>query len=212
MAIRVPPGRAGRLWLMRRLEVAARGTEVLDQKRRTLLRERQRTAAALARAEQEWDRHARLAAESNDRALALAGERRLDLAAVQCRGAATAEVTWRNMIGTVIPTDVRLDISGAPDFVALGGGSAVALAARAHREALAAAAAHAAARAAHEAIEREFSATTRRLRAIERRWIPEHERALRRLELELAERELEDLARARFARERSQDEASASAA
>lgn len=203
MAIRVPPGRAGRLWLMRRLEVAARGTDVLDQKRRTLLRERQRTATALADTAAAWEREARLAAQSNDRALALAGERRLRLGAVHCRRPATAEVTWRNMIGTVIPTEVRVDIAESPDFVALGGGATVALAADAHRRALAAAAAHAAARAAHEAIEREFAATTRRLRAIERRWIPEHERALRRLELELAERDLEDIARARFARERA---------
>lgn len=203
MAIRVPPGRAGRLWLMRRLEVAARGTDVLDQKRRTLLRERQRTATALERATEVWERHARLASQSNDRALALAGERRLRLAAVHSGGPATAAVTWRNIIGTAIPTDVRVDVGKAPDFVALGGGASVALAAEAHREALTLAAAHAAARAAHEAVDREFAATTRRLRAIERRWIPEHERALRRLEFELAERELEDIARARFAHERS---------
>lgn len=203
MAIRVPPGRAGRLWLMRRLEVAARGTDVLDQKRRALLRERQRTATTLADAAAAWEREARLATQSSDRALALAGERRLRLGAVHCTRPATAEVTWRNMIGTVIPTEVRVDIAELADFVALGGGATVALAADAHRRALAAAADHAAARTAHEAIEKEFTATTRRLRAIERRWIAEHERALRRLELELAERELEDISRARFARERT---------
>ena len=187
---------------MRRLEVARRGTDVLDQKRRTLLRERQRTGAALAEAAEAWERLARVAAQANDRALALAGERRLRLAGIHLRHPTTAEVTWKNAIGTVIPTDVQLDVADPPDFVALGGGSSVALAAEAHRHALAAAAAHAVARAAHEAIEAEFTATTRRLRAIERRWIPEHERALRRLELELAERDLEDIARARFARAR----------
>jgi V/A-type H+-transporting ATPase subunit D len=202
MALRVPPGRAGRLWLMSRLEVARRGTEVLDQKRRTLLRERRRTATALARATEAWDRYGRLAAESNDRALALAGEGRLRLSALHCADPPTVEVTWRNTIGTLIPTAVRVDAGTPPDFVALGGGAAVALAAEAHRGALVHAAAHAAARAAHEAIERELSTTTRRLRAIESRWIPEHEDALRRLELELAERELEDIARARFARAR----------
>jgi V/A-type H+-transporting ATPase subunit D len=203
MALRVPPGRAGRLWLMSRLEVARRGTEVLDQKRRTLLRERRRTAAALARATEAWDRHGRLATESNDRALALAGERRLHLGALHRAGPATVEVTWWNMIGTPIPTDVRVDAGAPPDFVALGGGAAVALAAEEHRRTLVHAAAHAAARAAHEAIEMELATTTRRLRAIETRWIPEHEHALRRLELELAERELEDIARARFARRRA---------
>ncbi|MCZ7590255.1 MAG: V-type ATP synthase subunit D [Gaiella sp.] len=188
---------------MRRLEVAGRGTEVLDQKRRTLLRERQRTAVVVAEATEVWERLARVAAQANDRALALAGERRLRLAAVHRGRPATAEVTWKNTIGTVIPTGVRLDLADPPDFVALGGGSAVALAADAHRQALAAAAEHAVARAAHEAIEAELAATTRRLRAIERRWIPEHEGALRRLELELAERDLEDIARARFARARA---------
>jgi V/A-type H+-transporting ATPase subunit D len=203
VALRIPPGRAGRLWLMRRLEVAGRGAEVLDQKRRTLLRERQRTAAALAEATEAWGRLARLAAQANDRALALAGARRLRLAAVHRGRPAAAEVTWKNTIGTLIPTGIRLDLADPPDYVALGGGSAVALSAEAHRRALAAGAAHAVARAAHEAIETEFAATTRRLRAIERRWIPEHERALRRLELELAERDLEDIARARFARARA---------
>jgi V/A-type H+/Na+-transporting ATPase subunit D len=77
----------------------------------------------------------------------------------------------------------------------------VALTAQAHRDALAAAAAAAAARAAHDAVERELVATSRRLRAIEHRWIPEHERALRELEITLAERELEDVVRARFALE-----------
>ena len=200
MPIRVPPGRAGRLWLMRRLDAARRGADVLDQKRRTLLRERQRTAAELEKTAAAWDRLGRLAREGNDRALALAGERRLRLAAVHRRRATTAEVTWRNAIGTMIPTGVRLDVADPPDFVALGGGSTVPLAAETHRRALAAAADHAVARAAHEAIAAELTATTRRLRAIERRWIPEHERALRRLELELAERDLEDIARARHAR------------
>lgn len=203
MALRVPPGRAGRLWLMRRLDVAGRGAEVLDQKRRTLLRERQRTAAALEEAAASWERLGLLAAQSNDRALALAGERRLRLGAVHLRRPTTVEVTWRNAIGTTIPTGARPDVADPPDFVALGGGSVVAQAAEMHRQALAAAADHAVARAAHEAIEAEFAATTRRLRAIERRWIPEHERALRRLELELAERDLEDIARARRAGARS---------
>ena len=39
MPLRVPPGRAGRLWLVRRLEIARRGVNVLDQKRQALVRE-----------------------------------------------------------------------------------------------------------------------------------------------------------------------------
>jgi vacuolar-type H+-ATPase subunit D/Vma8 len=90
----------------------------------------------------------------------------------------------------------------APDFVALGGGSSVALAAGAHVEAVRVAAECAAARAALDAIAAELTATTRRQRAIERRWIPEHEAALHRLELALDEREREDIARVRWALDR----------
>jgi vacuolar-type H+-ATPase subunit D/Vma8 len=49
----------------------------------------------------------------------------------------------------------------------------------------------------------ELAETTRRERAIERRWIPEHEAALHRLELALDEREREEVARARWAAGRS---------
>lgn len=202
MAIRVPPGRAGRLWLLRRLEVAKRGADVLDQKRRTLLRQRQWLAERLAETAAEWERQAAEAAQWNDRALAIAGERRLRLASLHRRSRAEVTVEWRNALGTVFPAEATVQLGEEPDFVALGGGSSVALAAHAHAEALAAAARYAAVRAAHEAISAELAATTRRLRAIEHRWIPAHEAALRKLELMLDERELEDTARVRWALER----------
>ncbi len=200
--MRPPPGRAGRLWLIGRLDVARRGTEVLEQKRQTLLRERQRTAEALAEATGLWDARAREAAVWNDRALTLAGARRLRLAAQHRAGTATAAVTWRNMLGTRVPDAVRVDFGEPRREAAPGGGPGVALSADAHRRALVAASTFAAARAAPEAVETELVATTRRLRAIERRWIPEHESALHRLEITLAEHELEDVARSRFALER----------
>jgi len=204
MALRAPPGRAGRLWLVRRLEIARRGVEVLDQKRQTLLRERQRLSEALDDFARAWEQKARAAADWNDRALAIAGERRLQLAARHVADRCEVEVEWRNALGTVFPAgaSVRPGLAAdfvAPDFVSLGGGSAVALAARAHAGAVVAAADYAAARAAHDAIAAELTATTRRQRAIERRWIPEHEAALRRLELALDDREREDIARVRWA-------------
>jgi V/A-type H+/Na+-transporting ATPase subunit D len=201
MAIRVPPGRAGRIWLLRRLEVARRGADVLDQKRRTLLRERQQLAERLDAAGADWELAARAAAAWNARAQALTGQRRLRLAALHS-GAATVSVTWRNMLGVLVPIDARFEPGGTPDFVALGGGAGIALAARAHAEALSAAAVYAATRAAHEAIASELATTTVRLRAIEKRWIPDHETALKTLELTLDENELADIARARWASER----------
>ncbi len=204
MALRAPPGRAGRLWLVRRLEVARRGVEVLDQKRQTLLREQQRLSESLARSARDWELKAREASAWNDRALAIAGERRLRLAGCRAAGRCAVEVEWRNALGTAFPAGATVRYGLAPDLVALGGGSAIALAAAAHEVAAAAGAEHAAARAAYDAITAELTATTRRQRAIERRWIPEHEAALRRLELALDEREREDIARVRWALDRRQ--------
>lgn len=199
MPLRVPPGRAGRLWLVRRLEIARRGVNVLDQKRQALVREQRTLVESLAGAASGWERLGREAAGWSDRALAVAGERRLRLAGARVVSPCTVEVKWRNALGTVFPAAASVCVSPPRDLVALGGGSTVALAARAHADAVAAAAEHAAARAASEAVAAELLATTRRQRAIERRWIPEHEAALHRIELTLDERELEEVARARWA-------------
>jgi V/A-type H+/Na+-transporting ATPase subunit D len=203
-AMRIPPGRAGRLWLLRRLDVARRGADVLDQKRQTLLREQERLAERLAETTAEWERLAVAAAEWNTGALTIAGPRRVLLSALHRGARAEVSVEWRNTLGVVVPASARVQLGASPDFVALGGGSTVALAAQAHERALAAAAAHAAARMAHDAISAELATTTRRVRAIERRWIPQHEAELARLELRLEEVELEDVARAHWAQERQE--------
>jgi V/A-type H+/Na+-transporting ATPase subunit D len=181
--------------------VARRGADVLDQKRQTLLREQGRLAERLAETTAEWERLAVAAAEWNTRALTIAGPRRLLLSAFHRRARAEVSVEWRNTLGVVVPGSTRVQLGASPDFVALGGGSTVALAARAHERALAAAAAQAAARTAHDAISAELATTTRRLRAIERRWIPQHEVELARLELRLEEVELEDVVRAHWAQQ-----------
>jgi V/A-type H+-transporting ATPase subunit D len=186
---------------LRRLDVARRGADVLDQKRRTLLREHERLAERLAAATVQWERQADLAAEWNTRALTIAGPRRLLVSALRA-GRAELSVEWRNLLGVRVPESARVRFAASPDFVALGGGSSVALAARAHEQALAAAAVHAAARTGYLAITAELAATTRRLRAIEKRWIPDHEAELARLELRLEEVELEDFVRARWAQKR----------
>jgi len=134
--------------------------------------------------------------------LATVGPRRLFVSAVHRRARAKVSVEWRNTLGVVVPASTRVQLGVSPDFVALGGGSGVAHAAQAHERAVVAAATHAAARIAHDVIATELATTTRRLRAIERRWIPEHEAELTRLELRLEEVELEDVARARWAKER----------
>ena len=51
----VPPGRAGRLWLRRRLETARRGSALLDRKLHLLLSEQDRLRAEERQTREEWD-------------------------------------------------------------------------------------------------------------------------------------------------------------
>ena len=90
MPLRVPPGRAGRPWLVRRIEVGRRGADVLEQKRSTLLRERVRLAEEIAEATASWESRAAMASVWNARASAAAGPRALRLAASRLIGGATA--------------------------------------------------------------------------------------------------------------------------
>ena len=54
--IRVPPGRAGRLWLRARLDVAERGVSLLEQKVRILGDERRRLRALTEDTGRDWER------------------------------------------------------------------------------------------------------------------------------------------------------------
>ncbi len=197
MRLRPPPGRAGRIWLLRRLAVARRGGEVLEQKRRALLRQLERIEELLDEARREWEERAREAERWWQRAALLAGERPLELARSLVRGRAEVELVWRNSLGVVYPADVAVELPRGELFPA-GGSAALAYAAEASRRALEAAAHLGATELALERTSRELKATTLRLRAIERRWVPEHERALATLELALDETDREDAARVRW--------------
>ena len=198
MALRVPAGRAGRPWLARRIEVAERGAEVLEQKRQALLREQARLEGTLAEAARAWDEQARLAATWLRRAAVLSGERPLALARQYAPSAARVELEWRNALGVVYPANARVELPEPPRLAALGGSAALVSAATAHRDALRAAARFAAERAARDRIGAELERTNRRLRAIERIWLPAHEGALAELELSLDEGEREEAARRRW--------------
>jgi V-type H+-transporting ATPase subunit D len=183
---------------VRRLELGRRAAEVLDEKRTSLVRERERVLARLEPAEAAWSAAAREAAAANARALALAGERRLRLAAGYVDGEATVELRWASAVGAVIPTDASVRVPPAADLAALGGGASVSLAHAAHARALEAAATYAAACRALAAVELALATTARRLRAVETRWIPRHEAALARLELALDEAERDEITRVRW--------------
>jgi vacuolar-type H+-ATPase subunit D/Vma8 len=202
VALRLPAGRAGRLWLLRRIDAGQRGGEVLDQKRQALAREELRLRAEAESAEEEWRRAAAEARTWLGRAALLGGERSLGLASFYAGAPAEVEISWRNTLGVVHPAEATM---APPAATAAGplGTAALAPAAAAHRRALEAAARVAVATAGHRRIAAELALTARRLRTIERRWLPEHERALRALELRLDEEEREESGRIRWAAERA---------
>ena len=197
MRIRVPPGRAGRIWLIRRLAVAQRGHDVLDQKRRALLRQLERLRESLDEARREWQEQAREAEVWWQRAAVLAGERPLALARASVSARADVTFEWRNSLGVRYPAEAAVALLDGEHFPA-GSSSALPYAVQAHGRALEAAARLGANERAHARMSRELRATIQRLRAIERRWIPEHERALHALELSLDETEREEAARIRW--------------
>jgi V/A-type H+-transporting ATPase subunit D len=199
--IRLPPGRAGRLWLRRRLAIARRGQDALEQKRGALVRQLEEAETLLRETRREWDEAARAAEVWWQRAGVLVGERQLELARETVPARADVTLAWRNALGVVYPSVVSVSLpSGEPPLAC--GSAALLYTAQAHRRALEAAAHLATAELTRERTARELGATTRRLRALERRWIPEHEQALSKLSLALDETEREDAARVRWVAQR----------
>lgn len=175
---------------------------MLEEKRRVLFRRREELAREAAEARAEWERLAAEASELRRQALVLAGARRFRILAFYGGGKAEVRVRWRNVLGVTVPEEAELGLPEPVDLVPLGATLPLALAAGAYRRALAAGAQYARLREAHRRVSDEAMRTARRLRAIEHRWIPQHERALLERELALDELEREDSGRARWFRER----------
>jgi V/A-type H+-transporting ATPase subunit D len=194
--IRHPPGRAGRPWLAHRLDVAARGAELLDDKQRALLRERARLLPTVAQARERWERLAGEAETWHIRAALLGGERALALATPEADAPASVTVRWQTVLGVTCPVDAQI-AGPPPGGAALGATAALIEAASAHRRALEAAAEVAVAERALTLIESELRATSLRRNAIRHRWIPAHQRALSDLDAALEELEREDATRVR---------------
>ena len=189
----VPPGRAGRLWLERRLAVARRGADLLDRKLRILAAELDRLQAAAAATGQEWEQRCREAERALLRASLLGGQRSVRLAAG--REFAEVRVSYTVTMGARHPDGTDCAVPGPATW----DGPALAAARQAHADALAAAVRHAAASAAVSVIEAETAATRYRLRAVRDRWIPRLQEALTQVEFVLEEQERADGARLRQA-------------
>ena len=196
MRVRHPTGRAGRLWLSERLELARSATDLLVQKERVLMREQRRLLVLHRRTRAEWDDSCRDAQMWIARAAALRGTRVVGL--MDRQGQAAAELTWRNSMGAYYPSEAACTLppdSPAGDFT---GTAAMTDTFRAYRRALECAVQQAATRRAVTEVERELAATRRRLRTLERHWTPALAAALHDLDFQLEERERDDLAHARW--------------
>jgi V/A-type H+-transporting ATPase subunit D len=177
--------------------VARRAAELLAEKQSALLRERGRLEPLLAQARDEWERRAREAERWLARAAILGGERPFDLLPTAPSALARVTVDWRTVLGVRCPEDAQLEMPPERELVPAGAGAALYCAAATHRRALEAAVALGVLESALDRIRTDLRATTLRRVAIERRWIPAHERALAELELGLDEVEREDGARVR---------------
>ena len=183
--LRVPPGRAGRVWLLGRLHTAERGLDLLDRKLRVLRREQERARLAAERTGAEWRRRCAEAEPWLLRAALLGGQRALRHAVPG--ETAQVQVTWAVVMGVRYPQQaVAHSGRPAPD-AAPTGTTALVEAAATYRDALRAAADHAVAEETVRRLDAEVAATGRRLRAVEDRWIPRLRAALHRTELELEE-------------------------
>jgi V/A-type H+/Na+-transporting ATPase subunit D len=193
--VRVPSGRAGRLWLRGRLQIANRGMDLLDRKLRILRGEHERLALLAQRTGHDWELACQQAATWLLRAALLGGQRALRLSADG--PAVEVSVVWRDTMGLHYPAEATCEFAEeAPPPL---GNAALDRARTAHRAALAAAVKHAAVTAALESLANEIATTTQRLRAIQDRWIPRLRDALAELELALDESEQADAARLRRA-------------
>jgi len=108
-------------------------------------------------------------------------------------------VAWRNTMGVLHPDEAHCELPMLSPAAAVAGNAALAPAAQAHRDALAAGVDAAVAATARRLVEAELAATQRRLRGIERHRIPMLENALRMLEFQLEELERQDRVVTRWA-------------
>ena len=192
----VPPGRAGRSWLRRRLATAERGREQIDRKLRILFPEQQRLRILAQRQRTEWVSACAQADRWLLRAALLGGQD--GIRAASTVQPATVEVRWSTPMGLSYPSGAEL--SAARDDVSLPvANAAIPPAAGAVRRALEAGVRTAAAEEAVRRLDAEIAVTRRRLRALDKRWLPRLRAELVGLELTLEQTEQEDAQRLRRA-------------
>ncbi|HEY6749361.1 MAG TPA: V-type ATP synthase subunit D [Mycobacteriales bacterium] len=197
--MRVPPGRAGRLDLERRLRSARRSADVLDRKLRILRVEQDSLERAAREAEDCWRKRYADADTWLLRA-ALLGHRRGLLAAERPEAELVLGRAMAAGVGYLVLE--RMTVPDRPLSAAPPASAASDPAAAAGAVALEAAVRYAVADAALRSVAAEVSITRRRLRAIEDRWLPALTERYRVVVAELDEQERAEGARLRWATRR----------
>jgi len=192
----VPPGRAGLLWLRHRLTMAQRAAELLERKLRILRIELERLTLLEQRTRDAWSRENRAAQLWAERAVLLGGDRAVRLGSP--RAEATVTITSAASMGVRYPADAVCTTPEPDPAAGSSPNAALSLAVDCHRRALDAAVQHAAASAALRIVAAEQASTKRRLRGLEKRWIPRLQDATSELALGLEESERADAVRLRW--------------
>lgn len=196
VAARVPPGRAGRLWLRRMLITVNRGREQLDRRLRVLIPELQWRRLEAARRQEEWTQAWTAAEEWLLRSEILTGREGILQAVPQ--GELEVTVHWTTAMGCTYPLEIA--VASVPETdPAPAPNAALPEAVVAVRAALEAGLRAAAAEEAVRRIEDDIALTRRRLHGLENRWLPWLEESLRGVEQALEQAELDDAIRLRRA-------------
>ena len=111
--IRVPPGRAGQVWLRRRLATAQHGIDILSRKQRLLSDERDRRQPEAAVARAAWIEACSEAERWCSRSLRVGHRNQVALVSAQVEAPATMTVDWRNVMAVAIPGKATCEF---PDF------------------------------------------------------------------------------------------------
>jgi len=190
---RIPPGRAGRLWLRHRIAVADRGAGELERKVQLVSVEVRRRKEQADHSEAQW----RAACTEASRWMARAGfVGGIDAVRQASTTPVNVEVTWTTTMGVRHADGATVEPSGTPD---VGMSAAVLQARLAFATALRAAVDVAIAQSALATLEAALLTTRRRARILRRHWLPQLQSQLHTLEIALEQAEQEDQARLRRA-------------
>ena len=195
--LHMPPGRAGRLWLQHRLSTAQHGADLLDHKLRILRTEREQLALQQDRMAAEWESASREADMWLLRGVLLGGQRSVRLAAAPAP--AEVRILWEQSMGVRYPAEATCTVPDPSPGTPPPSNAALVAARDCYRRAVQAAVQQAAIDTAVRVLEAQETATRRRLRAIEDRWIPRLQQALTELQFKLEEDEHNDAVRLRWA-------------